>query len=695
MLPTGDARSHRTLGVLAIGFCSAVLACQVTPDEPIEEDPEPCESTCPPDHGCVNGVCMQRCESSEDCLPPDTTCVGGFCLMPICGNHLLEADELCDGDCPSDCPSDDPCVVGVLSGSAATCDASCSHEAIVVCEDDDGCCLEQCDSHSDNDCGTETISFPQDFKIFPGAVGYGTESRGAYELFRQTGDPDDLPTILYVDTLVADNVQTSTNSGSFEWALRQDFPRIILFSVSGVIDYRDTGYAHMVVDADYLSVYGQTAPNEGINIIAFYLLIRADHVLLQHLRFRAGDEFHPDVQPADIDGITIEAADHVVVDHCSFSWSQDETINVTPHASNVTISNSFIYNPLHYSLHVNEHEAPHEPERHGFAALLEGQHQTFFDNVIYRSQYRNPSVGSLSNNSILINNIANNPGYTTGVLHAGSNMIYIGNVVNQISGFEWENDTAGDLSSSSEQFYAADNWCRYREDHPTAPEIDLFRNPNGETNELTPFLDLSEYTIRTTDELIAQLYDEVGALPRRRDLHDTVNIEDCRNLIGGYVNSPNPLPAKAYNRSVYESDYTPDTAGDMRNGHDWSTNPQQLTIDGHTITLDARCANVSEVVAHINSKLPVGYEAVKHVATEYVILQTTQTGSGASMTISGSACETLGINEGTYVGEDGDHGYPQYPEIGVSLDIPSDPHDPGDRSNYTRLEEWLYTLTQL
>ena len=65
-------------------------------------------------------------------------------------------------------------------------------------------------------------------KIFPGAVGYGTESRGAY-----TGSAT--PTILIVDTLFAGSLKTGENRGSFEWAIRQTYPRIIIFEVGMIV----------------------------------------------------------------------------------------------------------------------------------------------------------------------------------------------------------------------------------------------------------------------------------------------------------------------------------------------------------------------------------------------------------------------------------------------------------------------------
>ena len=68
-------------------------------------------------------------------------------------------------------------------------------------------------------------------KIFPGATGFGTDSRGAYA-------GSSTPSVLYVNTLDGGNFSTSDTSGTLKWCLSRDYPRIILFMVGGIIDWK-------------------------------------------------------------------------------------------------------------------------------------------------------------------------------------------------------------------------------------------------------------------------------------------------------------------------------------------------------------------------------------------------------------------------------------------------------------------------
>jgi hypothetical protein len=534
------------------------------------------------------------------------------------------------------------------------------------------------------------VEFTSNSRVFEGAVGYGTDALGAYELYAQTGNINDLPTILTVDTLYAGILQTGTNSGSLEWCIDvATGPRAVIFEVSGIIDYRPTGDKLTLIDddpnKDYLSIYGQTAPGNGITVLGNYWLIRNSNVLIQHIRFRMGDDFTGTTISSDLDNITIGSTPiNVVLDHCSFSWSQDESIN--GYANNFTMSNCFVYNPLHYSRHVNE-SYPNDPEAHGYAILLEGHNNTLYNNVIYRSAYRNPAIGTGADNTLIINNVMYNPAFQTGLIADGGDIIYVNNYVKQMSGYDYYNELAGDLRSGVTSIYATGNWCQYRSDNPGASESSLFRNTSGVTFVGSPFTDLSDFSIRSTSTLIQNIFSEVGAIPWNRDYHDSINIVDAINEEGGVINSPDSLPARAYNDGA-DGDYGDN--GNMTSGHDWSSANQTLIINSSTYTLNADCNNITEVLTEINSILPAGFEAVKHPETNYVILQTTTVGSGVSFTLSGTACSTLGMDQKTYYGSNGDGGkYPDYFIEYTTHTLPANPHYDDDEDGYSNFQEWV------
>lgn len=75
-------------------------------------------------------------------------------LAPGCGDGVLTGDELCDppGSCPLSCDDGDACTADALSGSAATCDASCTRTPITTCAPGDGCCAPGCTNADDADC---------------------------------------------------------------------------------------------------------------------------------------------------------------------------------------------------------------------------------------------------------------------------------------------------------------------------------------------------------------------------------------------------------------------------------------------------------------------------------------------------------------------------------------------------------------
>lgn len=109
----------------------------------------------------LNGVIALGCFgatlacSSSDSGPTDT----GTGQTGPCGNGQLEPGELCDpgiasgpGACPGTCSDGVACTTDLLSGSAETCDAVCTHEVVGACTDGDNCCPSFCDASLDSDC---------------------------------------------------------------------------------------------------------------------------------------------------------------------------------------------------------------------------------------------------------------------------------------------------------------------------------------------------------------------------------------------------------------------------------------------------------------------------------------------------------------------------------------------------------------
>ena len=129
--------------------------------------------------------------------------------------------------------------------------------------------------------------------------------------------------------------------GSLREAIEAEGPRVVVFEVSGNIDF--TPFGHISIRHPYVTVAGQTAPSPGITLKGCELNVRTHDVLIQHIRIRVGDlrdPTRPAINPksgwsqwGERDNMKV-GGERVVIDHCSFSWATDE--NVQSRARNVT-----------------------------------------------------------------------------------------------------------------------------------------------------------------------------------------------------------------------------------------------------------------------------------------------------------------------------------------------------------------------
>lgn len=225
------------------------------------------------------------------------------------------------------------------------------------------------------------LPLPVLLKVFPGAVGFGTESvagRGG-AIIKVTNLNDQGP-------------------GSLRNALKQEGPRIVVFEVGGMISLAD----RIIVDNPYVTIAGQTAPSPGITLKGAGITIRTHDVLLQHLRIRVGDSPQgPD--PMIRDGMEILGPEsfNVVVDHVSASWAIDENGSTWYPLSGVTINQCIFSEGLKNSLH------PKGP--HSMGLLIgDHSHDIFIrGNLFAHNSERNPRING-DTSVVLVNNLAYN-----------------------------------------------------------------------------------------------------------------------------------------------------------------------------------------------------------------------------------------------------------------------------------------------
>lgn len=149
----------------------------VDPGETCDEPTVACigADECQPAHSCELATligyahaCSVTCQRTElnscaqvadGCCPEGCTYrTDGDCPAPVCGNGVVEVDEMCDtgiasgaGACPSDCNDNRACTTDLVNGTE--CTAMCSYATQGACIDGDGCCPSSCTVANDDDCG--------------------------------------------------------------------------------------------------------------------------------------------------------------------------------------------------------------------------------------------------------------------------------------------------------------------------------------------------------------------------------------------------------------------------------------------------------------------------------------------------------------------------------------------------------------
>lgn len=390
-------------------------------------------------------------------------------------------------------------------------------------------------------------------QVFPGAMGYGTDTRAAY------GD-NQYPTIFIVNNLSNEGGSpenstrngVSVKTGSFRQAVEYDKDnKFIIFEVSGTIPVDD----RLVVDNDNVSILGQTAPPPGITLRGCVLQLSGDDILVQHIRVRVGDG-KSNIPYYSKDGINIDSFvdDHpynVVVDHCSVSWAMDENVGVgnqdylNDPILNATVSNCIIAEPL------EKYEEDPEHTGKNFLVGRGANNATVINNIMAHARDRNPFVAYGWNRMVVANNLIFNPGDFNINLAIGRDVSegsFVGNVV---IGGRNTSTTAREMIPNfnkdpwpGTRFFMLDNRVAagVQEDEN---DWSLVRNNTGYTDEelesafkaTSPPVWPSNYTVMASELVIDTLLKSAGAFPNYRDAVDERIIDDIINGSGTFITS--------------------------------------------------------------------------------------------------------------------------------------------------------------
>ncbi len=364
-----------------------------------------------------------------------------------------------------------------------------------------------------------------DLPAFPGAEGSGMYSVGG-----RGG------TIYEVTNL------NDSGPGSLRAAIQASGPRIAVFRVGGTISL----LSNLVITNPYITIAGQTTPGDGICLKDYNFNIKADHVIVRYMRFRLGDN-----ALQESDAVTIYKGQNIILDHCSASWSVDETLSTdcsgdpcsTGHyAGNLTVQWCMITESLNCSIH--------EKDCHGYGSLVRGGYNnkySFHHNLYAHHRGRSPRPGNyndyIEDPDGLIFDFRNNVVYNWGGSYAGYNadddsitkMNFVGNYY--IEGPDSSSDDAFREQCTYSKAYFSDNWMNgscpldpwslVRFDGFTSGEILAYKLSN-------PIPVEPVYTDDAVTAYALVLADAGASFPVR-DAVDTRVINEVENNEGGII----------------------------------------------------------------------------------------------------------------------------------------------------------------
>jgi hypothetical protein len=197
---------------------------------------------------------------------------------------------------------------------------------------------------------------------FPGAEGYGRFAIGG-----RSGR------VIKVTNL------NDSGPGSLRAAVEAEGPRTVVFDVSGRINIE----SKLIMRDPYLTVAGQTAPGKGICISNYNFGMLGNHdCIIRFIRVRPGN-----TAGVTLDGMGLASCDHSIIDHCSISWTQDESFS-SRGAKNITLQRTLISE----ALNIAGHKKYEKGKQHGFAASVSGDIGSLHHNLLAHCAGRNWSL---------------------------------------------------------------------------------------------------------------------------------------------------------------------------------------------------------------------------------------------------------------------------------------------------------------
>src|SRR5688572_6307036 len=207
---------------------------------------------------------------------------------------------------------------------------------------------------------------------FPGAEGYGAYAKGG-----RGGK------VLFVTNL------SDSGPGSLREAIETKGPRTVIFRVGGLSETRG-----LVVREPYLTIAGQTAPGDGICIKRTgshgpALELSVTHAfVIRFLRVRAGNN----TGQFRSESFRASDSDNFIVDHCSTSWGNPQTLHTGGSLDRYTVQWCII-------------GEGNNRQRHAFATGVGGDRSTWHHNLFAHMEGRVPRWGDITVQCDFRNNV--------------------------------------------------------------------------------------------------------------------------------------------------------------------------------------------------------------------------------------------------------------------------------------------------
>ena len=258
------------------------------------------------------------------------------------------------------------------------------------------CCLLCCQLHAQQ-------------TAFPGAEGFGKYSTGG-----RGGQ------------VVAVTNLNDKGAGSFRQALEAfpGEPLTIIFNISGIIELSTP----ISIRRSNITIAGQTAPGDGICLKGHSFMLNGageggnkGNIIIRFIRSRPGSTLKSGVY-----GFDMENAHDVIVDHCSFSWANEECAAMYD-TKNTTVQWCIVSEGLYEAGHMKGHRS--------YGGVWGGQYASYHHNLIAHQNSRAVRFnGGRAHDTVALVDYRNNVIYNWG----NTNAAYGGDV-KIAGGVSWVN----------------------------------------------------------------------------------------------------------------------------------------------------------------------------------------------------------------------------------------------------------------